>query len=42
MKHPEVIKNEFGLYELKWKDLKDLSRRMYLCGLLQTLGSEGG
>lgn len=28
-----VIKNEVGLYVLKGKDLKDLSRGMYLCGL---------
>lgn len=42
MKHPAVIKNEYGLYELKWEDLKDLSRRMCLCGLLQALGSEAG
>lgn len=38
MKRPEVIKNEVGLCILKEKDLKDLSRGMYLCRLFSGAG----
>lgn len=38
MRRPAVIKNEDELCILKEKDLKDLSRGMYLCGLFSGVG----
>lgn len=39
VKHPAVIKkNGAGSHVLKWKDLRDLSGGMHLCGLFSSTG----
>lgn len=42
VKCPTVIKDEVGFYILKWKDLKDLYRGMYLCELFSVTGGRWG
>lgn len=40
MRRPAVIKkNGFGLYVLKWKDLRDLAEGMHVCGLFSSTGA---